>query len=198
MLESKIHYQSDPYVLSRYISGLINACFFVFTNVIVGWGTLDAMKQTIPVVIAHNIFDTITGEYWKTDRLMFVHHILAISLCCYGYTIETLTPELYSNVYWFSTAEISSIFNCLRWFFKNTSWQTPLDLTFATSFIIIRPLSVVMTFDGAYNSEDFTILFTCWSVYALLNLYWCCCIFMYSKRIKNSFKKIFGKTITSV
>lgn len=198
MVESIIHYQTDPNVLAQYISGLISSTFFVFTNLIVGWGTLEAMKQAIPLFAIHNVVDTVLGEYWKKDRLMLGHHILAVTLCCYGYRIQELTGGMSDAVYWFSTAEISSILNCLRWFFKNTSWQIPLDLMFAGSFLVVRPLSVYMTFESTYNSDDFAVLFTCWSVYAVLNVYWCCCLLMYSKRIKRSFKGVFHKGIKAV
>ena len=178
--------QPNPYEIAQYLSGFFNSTFYIITNLIVGWGTLPAIKQVLPVFIGHNIFDTIAGRYWKTEKIMFIHHLLAIALSCYIYQLETFSNDMYITVYWFSTAEISSVFNCTRWFFKKTEWQPPLDLLFAITFLIFRPLSAYKTFYLTYTSPDYMFLLPCWTIYTILNLYWCACIFLYSKRIKAS------------
>ena len=184
----------NPNQIAQYLSGFLNSTFFVITNLLMGWSTLPAVKQVLPVFINHNILDTLLGKYWKTDKLMFIHHLIAIALSLYVYQLTEFTQNTYEIGYWFSTAEISSIFNCTRWFFRYTSWQTPLDLLFAFTFLIFRPLSVYKTFSLMYDSPDYMFLMPIWTIYAALNIYWCIAIFMYSKRIKNSVKQLFKKS----
>ena len=173
---------------SQYLSSFINSSFFLITNLIVGWGTYPAVIQTVPVLIGHNILDTLLGQYWKNNKAYLFHHILALGLCAYLYSIETLSPGVSDMVWWFSFAEINPFINSLRHFFKETPLSSSLDIIFALSFLIVRPLSSYKSFDSAYNSppDDFKYLFPAWCVYTTLNLYWCMCLFMYSKRIKQS------------
>ena len=189
-------YSSIDYIeLTQYLSGFINATFFLLTNAIIGWGTYPAIRITLPVLIAHNTFDTILGKYWKTDKTLFFHHLLAIFLCGYMYQIDGYKTNTYEIIWWLSLSEINSLLNSIRWFYKGTQIQHHLDLLFAVSFLIIRPLSTYKTFTPMYNSPDYLYLMTCWSIYATLNTYWCICIFFYSRRIKRAFNTLVSNCI---
>ena len=117
-------YSSIDYIeLTQYLSGFINATFFLLTNAIIGWGTYPAIRITLPVLIAHNTFDTILGKYWKTDKTLFYHHLLAIFLCTYMYQIDGYKTNTYEIIWWLSLSEINSFLNCIRWFYKGTQIQ---------------------------------------------------------------------------
>ena len=168
----------------RYLSGFFNSSFYVLTNLFCGWGKLQSIRYTIPVILGHNILDTLLGQYWKTDKWMLLHHLISVLLTLYVLSIKSFTNDQYNFAYWISFAEVSSIFNCLRWFFKDTKYQGPLDLTFGISFLTIRPLTVIKTFDSCCNISKYLLIF--WGLYTGLNIYWCYCMLVYSKRIKNA------------
>ena len=171
-----------------HLSGLTNALHFTLINLYYGWGQLETIKKTIPITLCHNILDISLGQYWKTDKPLLIHHLIAILISLYVLTIKNFTIDLYNFSYWLSFAEITSIFNCLRWFFKRTKYQESLDLTFGISFLTIRPLTVIKTYTPAVNISYNLLIF--WRIYTLLNIYWIYCIFKYSKKIKNVLLKL--------
>tara|TARA_B100001964_G_C14235052_1_gene602001 strand:- start:2012 stop:2578 length:567 start_codon:yes stop_codon:yes gene_type:complete len=179
--------------IAQYLLGFLNSSHYVLINLSMGWGSFSTLRYTIPVFIGYNIIDTLLGQYWKKNKIMLLHHFLSLSACKYALTFDSFSPNQYLLLYWLSTAEISSIFNCSRYFFRDTKWETPLDIAFATSFLILRPLSVYKTFTPIYNLPYFRYALPFWLIYTGLNGYWIYAIFKKSKRIKKSYLKIFGK-----
>ena len=48
-----------------HLSGLTNALHFTLINLYYGWGQLETIKKTIPIVLCHNILDISLGQYWN-------------------------------------------------------------------------------------------------------------------------------------
>jgi len=178
--------------IAQHLLGFLNSSHYVLINLSMGWGSFITLRYTIPMFISYNIIDTFLGQYWKKDKIMLLHHFLSLSACKYASTFDSFTPNQYLLSYWLSIAEISSIFNCFRYFFRDTKWEAPLDITFVTSFLIFRSLSVYKTFTPIYNLPNFRYVFLFWLIYTSLNCYWTYAIFKYSKRLKKSYLKIFG------
>jgi len=146
-----------------------------------GWGTFEAQRLAVPVLTFYNVIDMILGKYWQNDKLMCVHHSAVVGVGSFIYLLnnESFTYEHYLISYWASLGEISTIFNCLRWFFYNTEWETISKITFGTIFLIIRPISnigLLSIVDDFYEingpSLSFYIFLISCIIYTSLNLHW--------------------------
>jgi len=167
--------------ITQYVFSLISSTFFVLSNILLGWGTLEAQQIAAPVLCAYNALDIFLGQHWKTDILMLVHHSVALVTASFIYLLNenTFTPEIYQISYYVSLGEISTIFNGLRWFYYGTRWELGTKLLFAVAFLIIRPISNIglfMVIRDFYQAESFSfsfylLTFSC-LVYTCLNIIW--------------------------
>lgn len=166
--------------------GLLSSSFFFYGSLVLGWGSYEAVQAIMPMFLFHNIADTILGEYWNDNKILLLHHTTSsvISICIMKMTSFSTTD--YYLGYWLSMLEISSIFNCARYFYKGTSWQKYFDISFGLSFIIFRPLAIYKTYGPAYEADNY-IYYPLWLTNTFMNTYWAYCIIQYSKRIKSSF-----------
>ena len=174
---------------SQNLLGFLNASLFVYVNAVLGWGSFEAIRTIMPFFLFHNLADIALGEYWHTEKTYLVHHGASSLLAVYILRMTDFTDYEHTMVYWIATMEISSIFNCARFFFKGTLWQPYLDVLFGSSFIILRPIAVYKCFNPAYLSKS-PLYLTLWAIIFVLNSYWIFCIFKYSKRVKKSISEI--------
>jgi hypothetical protein len=166
---------------TQYLLSLVSGSFFVICNLMVGWGTFEAQRLAIPVLTLYNVMDIMLGRYWDNDKLMCVHHSAVVAFGSFIYLLnaESFTDELYQISYWASLGEISTIFNCLRWFFYGTEWEAISKIAFGTVFLIVRPISnigLLGVIDDFYESEGpslgyYLFLMSC-LIYTSLNLHW--------------------------
>jgi hypothetical protein len=162
---------SEETKLFEYTISFYNTCVFLYTNLRNGWGTYDSVNKILPIFIIYNVLDTYIGNHFHEDMSMFLHHIFAILLCTYVYTFNEFSNTQYTFSYWLCMAEITTFFNCVRYFFKDTSYKSLLDKTFGASFLIIRPLTVIKMYEPSMETGGFIMYF--WSIYGMLNTYWC-------------------------
>ena len=161
--------------ITQYILSLIAGSFFVITNALLGWGTYDAQIIAIPPFVVYNIMDIFLAEYWRTDRLLLIHHIFVILLGSYIYFLDDFTNDIYIISYYMSLGEISTIFNCLRWFYYGTAWEYQSKMAFALAFLICRPISNIGLLKSLPEIEDPTsskIFRAAATIYTFLNMYW--------------------------
>ena len=170
----------------QYVCSLIEISFFILSNVMLGWGSVESLQIVLPIFCLYNVWDIIAGQYWKTDKVLLIHHAFCLLSGFYALYLgpNTITQNSLDFFYWVSLAELSSFWGTLRWFFRKTDWAMTTNLLFGLSFLIIRPISTYYSFEYGYNDN---ILFTVWLLYAFVNLYWTILIFTVSKKVFGSF-----------
>ena len=161
--------------ITQYILSLIAGSFFVITNALLGWGTYDAQIIAIPPFVIYNIMDIFLAKYWKTDKLLLIHHIFVILLGSYIYFLDGFSHDIYMISYYISLGEISTIFNCLRWFYYGTTWEYRSKIAFASAFLICRPISnigLLKSLREIKNPTSSKIIGVATTIYTFLNIYW--------------------------
>jgi hypothetical protein len=176
--------------ITQNLVSTISASFFVIINLMQGWGTFEAQRLGVPVLIVYNTFDIFIGQYWKYDRLLLLHHLAVIAFGSYIWYLDGFDDLLYRISFWFSIGELSSILNSVRWFFYNTEWEKQSKMAFAIAFLFVRPISnigllnVVSDFrnqliiwenqpdiyDGYYFGYKMLLLSS--AIYTGLNMFW--------------------------
>ena len=176
----------------QYVLSIIEISFFILSNLMLGWGSAESLKIILPIFCLYNIWDTIAGQYWNTDKVLLLHHTFCLMSGFYALYIgiENINDNSLSFFYWVSLAELSSFFGTFRWFFRKTNWAMTMNLLFGLSFLIIRPISTYYSFQYGYNDN---ILFTVWLLYAFVNIYWIILIFTVSKKVFGSFSHFYNK-----
>ena len=182
------------YQITQNLVSTVSASFFVIINLMLGWGSYDAQKLGIPVLIGYNIFDIFMGRYWKNDKLLLLHHLAVVAFGSYIWQLDHFDDLLYRISFWISLGELSSILNSIRWFFYGTEWEKHSKMAFACAFLFIRPISNVGLINVLYDFRNqliswenlnvcqsgindnylfgYKMLFLSTTIYTGLNLYW--------------------------
>ena len=165
----------DTQILTN-ITSLISTSFVVLSNLLYGWGNPTiVINGCLPVMLAHNSLDLIL-HIRTNDWLMTLHHIMVVSgIGYYYYDSYEFTPEIVNYVKWILLAEISSLFNSLRYHLVGTKYYLVSKISFGIIFLWMRLVSsigVISWLIKHKNEENYNVFLILSLIYVFLNIVW--------------------------
>ena len=150
---------------------LFNAVWYLSCQYVYGWASHEATTYAFYIFCAYNIIDLIVGN---NGLDMIIHHSVSIIGAIYFlFFLEGYPDGIRRGVFWLNFAEITSIFNALRYLAYGTKYITIANKAFGYSFLIVRPFMSIGCISALYQNEYIHVVFPIWLIITVLNTTWC-------------------------
>ena len=148
----------------------------IFLNIYYSWASKQAIILTLYILKYYNALDIIINcnHYTKNQISMLIHHTVVI--CMMQYLIQLVENnydyDLYRLARWGMIAEVTSIFNALRYILNKTYFEVFSLYLFGIVFLIGRFIMSFGLYYDMYDNKYILMLSPGCSILIALNSLW--------------------------